>query len=238
MSDQEPISRRGMLRIKFLGRLISNAADDIKADSRESTPPSPALGNMIRYPVKGSDLPQLSQTQSSFRRRIPVLRPPGAVNEDIFLTGCTRCNACLEACPHDAIIHAPKQFREAAGTPMINPVVQPCLMCEDFPCVSVCEPGVLTDLIPPVMGTARITAETCLAHQGSFCTVCSEHCPVDDAIQIDNCKPTINEDACTGCGVCQHVCPAPENAVLIMPTLTRPVAPTPADPTQEANTDE
>ncbi|WP_236625063.1 4Fe-4S binding protein [Rhodopirellula sp. SWK7] len=35
-------------------------------------------------------------------------------------------------------------------------------------------------------------------------------------------KPTVVEDACTGCGVCRYVCPAPENAILLMPALARP----------------
>jgi ferredoxin-type protein NapG len=30
-------------------------------------------------------------------------------------------------------------------------------------------------------------------------------------------------EACTGCGVCQFVCPAPHNAVLLMPVPERPV---------------
>jgi ferredoxin-type protein NapG len=31
----------------------------------------------------------------------------------------------------------------------------------------------------------------------------------------------IDEDACVGCGVCQHVCPAPVNAVLVLPARER-----------------
>ena len=32
-----------------------------------------------------------------------------------------------------------------------------------------------------------------------------------------NGRPVINRETCTGCGVCQYVCPAPYNAVLILP---------------------
>lgn len=156
------------------------------------------------------------------RRSIPVFRPPGAIDEVSFLANCTRCNKCAEACPHTAIVLAPTRLREAAGTPIIAPDTQPCLMCADFPCITACEPHVLTHSIPKLMGTARITAQTCLAYNGTTCTVCSERCPVPDAIQISNGKPTIDEEACTGCGVCRYVCPSPENAILLMPIFTRP----------------
>jgi ferredoxin-type protein NapG len=156
------------------------------------------------------------------RRTIPVLRPPGAIDEPSFLAGCTRCELCIQACPHDAIVHAPARLREAAGTPMIDVDRQPCLMCPDFPCISACEPDVLSALIPAMMGTARITEHLCLPHQGTSCTVCSEQCPVENAIVIRESKPTVNEATCSGCGVCRWVCPAPENAILLMPIFLRP----------------
>lgn len=169
------------------------------------------------------------------RRTIPVLRPPGAIEEASFLDGCTRCDLCRQACPHDAIIHAPQRLREAAGTPVIDPDHQPCMMCTDFPCITACEPNVLTSLIPKLMGTARITEHLCLPHHGTTCTVCSERCPVSGAIDVTDGKPTINEKQCTGCGVCRHVCPAPENAILLMPTFLRPLPHTPSTHQQRAN---
>ncbi|MCZ7680343.1 MAG: 4Fe-4S binding protein [Sandaracinaceae bacterium] len=29
-------------------------------------------------------------------------------------------------------------------------------------------------------------------------------------------RPRVVEGECTGCGVCQHVCPAPRNAILLV----------------------
>ncbi len=218
MSGDERISRRAMLRGTFLADLLGRARDRA-ADAGARDPG----GDAVRYPRSAAELPATGQ---GARPTIPVLRPPGAVEETAFLRDCTRCDACLEACPPNAIVHAPARMRHAAGTPMIDPAVQPCVMCDDLPCVAACEPGVLSAHVPPVLGTARIVEETCLAHQGSFCTVCSERCPVDGAITLDGRhRPTVVEDTCTGCGVCFHVCPAPDNAVLVMPLLTRPPAP-------------
>lgn len=78
----------------------------------------------------------------------------------------------------------------------------------DAPAVSV-----VSGQAPPL---ALILDRFCLAYQGSFCSVCSERCPVDGAITIEQGKPRINPDFCTGCRICHEVCPAPKNAVFLV----------------------
>jgi ferredoxin-type protein NapG len=153
---------------------------------------------------------------------LPVLRPPGAIEESAFLAACTRCNACVEACPHDAITLAPDRLRGIAGTPVVNPAASPCRVCADRPCAAACEPQALRLDLPPRMGTAVISPLACLAHRNSPCSTCVEQCPVDGAIRWENGRPTVDPAACTGCGVCQSVCPAPQNAVMILPAKDRP----------------
>jgi len=165
-----------------------------------------------------------SAPRSGRRFALPIHRPPGAVNETAFLAGCTRCNECIGACPVGAIVLATARFREAAGTPMIDTYTVACVMCTDTPCITACKPGVLRAEQPRQMGVAYIERMACLAHTGSFCTVCSEHCPVPSAIEVTAGKPLINENACTGCGVCASVCPAPSNAVVVMPLADRPAS--------------
>lgn len=63
---------------------------------------------------------------------------------------------------------------------------------------------------------AVIQGRFCLAYQRSFCTTCSERCPEDGAIVVEMGVPRIVADKCTGCGVCNEVCPAPRNAVLMI----------------------
>lgn len=151
------------------------------------------------------------------KRNFVVHRPPRALEESQFLNACTRCGDCVDACPHDAIDLAGPRFRDAEGTPMINPSSVPCYMCEDTPCVSACEPDALSASVGLSMGDAEIHEPNCLAHRGEFCTTCSERCPMPGAIKVRDGKPTIRTAACTGCGVCHHVCPAPINAVRIFP---------------------
>ena len=159
------------------------------------------------------------------RGQIPILRPPGAVAEEDFLQMCTRCNDCVDACPYDSITLAPKRFKAAADTPMIDAFDSPCRMCEDTPCVDACGTGALDASLPLKMGIAHLQTYNCLAYNQSICNVCEERCPVDGAIALDDGRPRIVDEHCTGCGVCHSVCPAPINAIMIMPVPNRPPAP-------------
>lgn len=201
------LSRRELLRGGFLKGCRSEAPARLTVGQREL--PGPGHGDGQRQPPLR-------------HRAFPIIRPPGAVDESEFLAGCTRCNACVEACPHDAIVLAPDRFRQATGTPMINPSQQPCLMCEDLPCAAACEPNVLRENLPRTIAMANLLTYNCIAWQGGFCSVCSEHCPEPGALTMEQGKPVIHDDICTGCGVCHHVCPAPTNAIAMMPLQSRP----------------
>lgn len=156
-------------------------------------------------------------------------RPPGAVAEGQFLAACTRCGDCIDACPPRAIVKAPDSAGPRAGTPMIDALRSPCVMCDDLPCIDACEPGVLRRDLPLRMAHASIDEQSCLAWQGQECRSCVDNCPVEGAIDLvpgddDRIGPRINTGTCTGCGVCHCVCPASQNAVRHRPVDERPFA--------------
>lgn len=64
---------------------------------------------------------------------------------------------------------------------------------------------------------AVIAGRHCLAYQGSFCSVCRERCPVPGAIVIERGLPRVDASLCDGCRICHDVCPAPTNAVRLIP---------------------
>lgn len=174
------------------------------------------FGSLLRRAASAVEPPRETPVRHG-QGLFPVIRPPGAVSESLFLERCTKCNACIDACPHDAVTHAPPRFRSAAGTPMINAAVSPCRMCEDLPCIGACpEEALVPDGVAPI-AIVRLLDYNCLAHQGSFCTVCSEQCPEPGAIKVEKGRPSIAEGSCTGCGICHYVCPAPTNAIAMMP---------------------
>jgi ferredoxin-type protein NapG len=229
MNDERPISRRDMLRTRLVGGVVrwATAAATMGLDLAGQL--SCANGNDSGKPWRitrvehgeGESAPHRDAPRRKADHPLPVLRPPGAVDEARFLAECTRCDACLKACPFQAIVHAPARFRAAAGTPMIDPAQQPCRMCAEMPCVTACEAGVLRGDWPRVMAKVRIDELACLAHEGLSCSSCVEQCPVEGAMKLQGGKPVIDGDRCTGCGVCQYVCPAPSHAVLLMPVADR-----------------
>lgn len=200
--------------------LVTRYPKPLPPDQRPPRAEPRNIGGINIDPVPATDLKRQPSPPT-----VPVFRPPGAIAEPQFMAGCTRCGDCITACPHDAIVTAAERLGAVAGTPIIEADTAACAMCEDFPCITACEPGVLSPSVAPIMGTAQVTPHLCLAHHNTLCTVCSERCPVAGAITLADGKPTVNEDVCTGCGMCRYVCPAPENAILLMPALTRPGLP-------------
>lgn len=213
-SEATAVSRRELLTGGFLRSLPAA--------------PTPVLRWAESLERGGAFFRKIEDNDAREAKIFPLLRPPGAKEERAFLASCSRCGDCVRACPHQAISLASARMRQAADTPVINASEHPCLMCSDTPCITACPTGALQrtpDTVFPIMGTARIATHNCLAWQGTTCVTCQERCPAIGAITLDaHCRPIISAESCTGCGVCQHVCPAPQNAILIMPAAHRPVA--------------
>ncbi|MCH7875109.1 MAG: 4Fe-4S dicluster domain-containing protein [Gemmatimonadetes bacterium] len=139
-------------------------------------------------------------------------RPPGAIDEIAFLAACTRCNECIEVCPVNAIVKAPPKAGFAAGTPVLEPAVQPCVACPDIPCAAVCPTEAL--ILPEwrwegyAMARLELIPESCIAFQGSECCVCVRACPIGEKaiVEDETGRPVIKAEGCVGCGVCVKEC--------------------------------
>lgn len=147
-------------------------------------------------------------------------RPPGALPEPAFLAACTRCGYCVEACPADAIVTAPTGAGLAAGTPVIEPLSQPCIACEGMFCAGVCPTGAL---VPPAdgwaherLGSLTLDTDRCITFQNIPCGVCARVCPIGaEALDLDAWGRPVIKDGCVGCGVCVRACvTSPSSLVL------------------------
>lgn len=154
-------------------------------------------------------------------RRYP--RPPGALPEVGFLAACTRCGACADVCPSSAILTVRPEGGLAAGTPYLDPSLQPCTVCPDMPCAVACPTAALS---VPVSGWAgyrlghlELVAERCVTFQGTPCTACADACPVgESALAIDAAgHPVIRREGCVGCGICVRACITSPSSFVLTP---------------------
>jgi ferredoxin-type protein NapG len=155
---------------------------------------------------------KVNETVDKFTKRVPLLRPPGAISERAFLQACTRCDKCMHACPKDSIQRVPKKMGFLImDTPYIDPIKVPCVMCDDLPCITACEdeallpvPGGPTEV---EMGYAILDRKKCQSYGHTFCQQCIIDCPIPGAItQNREQQPIFHKDICTGCGVCVRSC--------------------------------
>ena len=147
------------------------------------------------------------------------LRPPGAAVESSFLTLCERCSECADACPHEVITQLGPEAGRAEGTPVLQPETTPCQWCPDFDCIEACPSGALTlgeTGVPASIGVAELHLDSCLVSQGVLCDICVYRCPPSiRAISLKSRFPVIDQDACTGCGLCSYYCAAETTAIRI-----------------------
>lgn len=161
------------------------------------------------------------------------LRPPGALPEKKFLQTCEGCGDCVQVCPANCIVIDKSSDNPiASGKPYIDPRRLPCVMCEDMACMQTCPTGAL-ELVPTPrdirMGLAVVDHAVCfrtatlpesdesISSCQRDCQACVSQCPVgESAISINDAGAiAVHEAGCTGCGVCQWVCPTTPAAIVI-----------------------
>lgn len=146
------------------------------------------------------------------------LRPPGAVEETLFLDRCTKCNDCVKACPHGSIV-----LHQVDATPVIFPDQIPCYLCEDLPCIAACA----TDALLPVegpehvrMGLATVSHRLCTAGEG--CHACVSKCPTEALLMdFDTQQLAVTKERCVGCGICEQICRTVNDHIAIRVTPWR-----------------
>ena len=153
--------------------------------------------------------------------------PPGARSLRHFTQHCTACQLCVSVCPNQVL-------RPSSDlTTLMQPEVSyergycrpECTRCSD-----VCPAGAILPLTDAdkssiQVGHAVWVEKNCVVlTDGVSCGNCARHCPVG-AIQMieqdpdgfeSNRIPVVDTERCTGCGSCEHLCPArPFSAIYV-----------------------
>ena len=178
-----------------------------------------------------------------------LLRPPGAVDEEFFLSRCIRCGECMKVCPNNALQPA---LGEAGLEGLWTPILVPragycetsCVLCSQ-----VCPTGAIWEFTPkekgwavdvgastkPIrLGTAFYDRGRCLPWaMATDCIVCEEWCPTSPkAIYFrpaevfdatGNTKqvkqPYVDPSHCVGCGACEHACPVQDRPAVYVTSV-------------------
>ncbi len=156
-----------------------------------------------------------------------LIRPPGSRGERDFLARCTGCGLCMKVCPTGGLQPTLAEAGlEGLWTPRLVPQIGYC----DYNC-TLCGQVCPTQAIARLeleekhktrIGLAAFDTTRCIPYAyGRDCMVCEEHCPIPDKaiyfleVEVQDRsggkrtikQPRVDPDKCTGCGVCENVCP-------------------------------
>lgn len=149
-----------------------------------------------------------------------LIRPPGALEEELFLDRCSGCAQCVSACPVQAIQLLQSDDPRKNDTPYVDPRSKACVVCDDLSCMDACPTGALQKIPRHLihMGVAELRRDVCVRSDGQDCQICVEKCPIGpDALDIpyQGADVEVKTDGCVGCGVCEEYCPTEPRAIVI-----------------------
>lgn len=144
-----------------------------------------------------------------WRHQTDAIRPPWSREAPLFLTGCTRCQACVNACETGVLISG------SGGYPEIDFQRAECTFCRQ--CADACEAPLFYPPQHQPWQQVVSFSTVCLALQGVECRSCQDSCETQ-AIRFRPrlggvAQPALEAAACNGCGACVAGCPTSAIAI-------------------------
>lgn len=150
---------------------------------------------------------------------------------DANIRGCYACDAvpCVLACPSGALDHHTEKATDIKMGIAVLESPKTCLAVTRTP-VPAGYDEKMKDFIANVTNVNPLEdkiLEKFDGYEGKDCTLCADMCPMPNPLSAiamvkkssGITRPEIYE-GCTGCGVCQEVCPVSEPAIVIKPRLS------------------
>jgi MauM/NapG family ferredoxin protein len=156
-----------------------------------------------------------------------LLRPPGALPENVFSAKCIRCGECMKVCLTNTLQPCLwESGLDGLWSPRIVPRLAGCDQTCSL-CGQVCPTGAIRALSleekkNAKLGTAVIDRERCLVWaENKLCLICDEQCPYNAIVfkwQEGFRRPFVSANKCNGCGFCEEKCPVRgESAIIVTP---------------------
>jgi polyferredoxin len=218
-------------------------------DSKDQALPAPDISRrkVIGSLVGGAAMVPMIRSGDNFEANSNelLIRPPGSVSEDQFLSRCIRCGECMKVCPNNALHPT---FLEAGWEGIWSPILiarigyceHTCTLCSQ-----VCPTGAIRKISledkvgtkdrPAIsIGTAFFDRGRCLPYAMAIpCQVCEEWCPTSpkaiylvERVSIDpNGKevtlnrPYVDPAKCIGCGACEYACPVVDKPAIYVTAI-------------------
>jgi len=158
--------------------------------------------------------------------RLYPVSPPGSVSIESFISRCTACSLCINACPTRVLQPSVSEYGFAS-------IMQPRMdyhsgFCnyDCNRCTDVCPTGAIMPLMIEAkkltqIGKAVFIRDNCVVHtEKTACGACSEHCPTKACHMVpyegNLLIPEVQDDICIGCGACEYACPTkPYKAIFV-----------------------
>ena len=203
----------------------------LRAENRLRPPGAVAEKDFIALCIKCGQCLQVCPYHSIELADMTMGHGEGTPYIDANIRGCYACEAvpCVLACPSGALDHHTEKATDIDMGIAVLANPRTCLAVKNQPV-----PAGYADEMKAF--TARQTninplevklLEKFDGYEGKDCTLCADMCPMPNplsAIAMITTDSGITRpevyDGCTGCGVCQEVCPTDGPSIIIKPRVT------------------